>query len=510
MKPWIVAGHYIRRASLSAAQNVSYKLFLAGLLFPLGYSPFHYSGLTILSLAFFYAYLVQESSFKQTIVSSLTYGLGIFGFGVSWVIISIHDYGHINYFLSGLITFIFILYLSFYVVFTGLAFQFINCKNNLLISGMMFSALWCLSEFARATIMTGFPWLLTGTSQSDAPLKFLAPVIGSYGLGFVACFSATLLANAVRKNEPKRYVYLAAFVLLLTLPLSLKSVQWTRLSKQPFSTAVIQANLSMRDKWDDSLFWQILKHYQNQTEKYLGKALIVMPESAIPLPSSYIEDFLQTMDEKAKVAKTAVVLGILQSAGEKAVYNNSVISLGKASGDYSKRHLVPFGEYIPAFFNPLYKLLMLPEPGLTPGALRQPPIRIHGLPVASLICYEIAYPELLRQQMPEARWIISVSDNGWFGHSLASYQQIQMAQMLSLQTGRFQVIANNDGLSSVIDEKGNLIDSLPPFSAGILQSAIYSASGTTPWIIWGDQPVLLFCFLILIFGLLLKIKTYYQ
>ncbi|QBR84119.1 apolipoprotein N-acyltransferase [Legionella israelensis] len=506
MKSLANAGHYLRQTSIYALQNSSCKLFLAGLLFPLGYSPFNYPGLTLLSLAFFYAYLVQETSFKQTVLASFSYGIGLFGLGVSWVIISVHDYGHLNYILSGCVTFIFILYLSSYVAFTGSVFYFIGNKKNPLISGLIFSALWCISEFSRATLFTGFPWLLAGTSQIDVPLKFLAPVIGSYGLSFIACFSASLLANSMRKNGVKRYIYLAVFVALLIFPLLLKSIQWTRLAEQPLTTAIIQANLSMRDKWDESLFWQILNHYQEKTEKYLGKDLIVMPESAIPLPGSYVEDFLQSIDKKAKTAKTAVVLGILQSTEEEMAYSNSIITLGKASGEYSKRHLVPFGEYIPALFRSVNKLLMLPEPGLISGPFKQPSIRIKHMPVASLICYEIAYPSLLRQQMPEARWIISVSDNGWFGHSLASYQQIQMARVLSLQTGRFQVIANNDGLSSIINEKGTVIDSLPPFSSGVLQSAIYSATGTTPWIIWGDKPAIIFCFLILIFSLLLKIK----
>jgi apolipoprotein N-acyltransferase len=186
------------------------------------------------------------------------------------------------------------------------------------------------------------------------------------------------------------------------------------------------------------------------------------------------------------------------------------VTLGLASGEHVKQHLVPFGEYIPQSLVAINRWFNLPEPNLVTGKKQQPLIKIDGHPVASLICYEIAYPELLKEQMPEAQWIVSISDNGWFGRSLASYQQLQMAQALSLITGRYQVLVNNDGLSSVIDNNGDIIDSLPPFSEGILQSSIYPAEGSTPWVIWGDFPVLLFCALLVTFILILQLSLIAQ
>ena len=118
----------------------------------------------------------------------------------------------------------------------------------------------------------------------------------------------------------------------------------------------------------------------------------------------------------------------------------------------------------------------------------------------------MAFPDLIRDQIPKARWIVSVSDNGWFGRSLASYQQLQMGQMLSLQTGRYQVVANKFGLSSIINDKGDILSSLPAFEPGILQSKLYPAQGMTPWVRWGDKPILIMGIILAIFGLLLKIK----
>jgi apolipoprotein N-acyltransferase len=109
--------------------------------------------------------------------------------------------------------------------------------------------------------------------------------------------------------------------------------------------------------------------------------------------------------------------------------------------------------------------------------------------IASLICYELAYAQLLRAQLPQAEWIVSLNDDGWFGHSLALYQQLQMAQVLALQTARYHVFSNNDGLSSVIDQQGHIVASLDAFTAGTLKASIEPATGSTPWVVWGDRPI---------------------
>ena len=164
-------------------------------------------------------------------------------------------------------------------------------------------------------------------------------------------------------------------------------------------------------------------------------------------------------------------------------------SVGLAKGYYAKQHLVPFGEYIPAPFRSIVDAMGVPDANLLPGKPEQPLISVGSHSIASLICYELAYPNLLRAQLPKAEWIVSVSDDGWFGHSLAAHQQLQMSQALSLQTGRYQVVANNDGLSSLIDDRGEIIDGLPAHSTGLLAGNIHASTGITPWVNWGDLPV---------------------
>ncbi|RUR09596.1 apolipoprotein N-acyltransferase [Legionella sp. km772] len=508
MKPAVLNNPFYFSAFISSKYSAYLFAFFSGLLGPLGFAPFHLPGMAIISMVSFY-HLLRHHSVKRVSFLGFFYGLGYFGLGVSWVIISIHDYGNLNYFLSGLTTLGFIFYLSLYPMLVSYSFKRLALDHAPLGNALLFSALWCLSEFLRANLFTGFPWLLIGTTQIDTPMHSFFPIVGVYGVSLLSVFACTLLAEAIREESLKRYCYIISFVFILITPALFKNAHWTELKKEPISVGVVQANLAMRDKWDDALFWNLLKYYEKNINTLLGKNLIILPESAIPLPASYLNEYLIKLHQKASAAHSALVLGILQATDDsESSFYNAVISLGKGKGTHRKNQLVPFGEYIPQPFEKLTQWLGIPPPNIAPGKRVQSLIKINKHPIASLICYEIAYPNLARQQMPLAEWIISISDNGWFGHSLASYQQLQMAQILSLVTGRYQVLANNDGLSSVINERGEIIDSLPPFSSGLLQSTIFASTGSTPWIIWSDYPALIFCLIILLFLFFLRLKAF--
>lgn len=502
----------IQKLVLISAKTTKYshflRSFLFGLLLPMGFSPFHLPGAAILGIALFYAQINQLKA-QKSFFNGLFFGLGYFGLGISWVFISIHDYGHLNALVSGLITLFFTLYLALFPAFTAFLFAKLNTRLTPLYSCLLFSALWVLFEYFRSIFLGGFPWLILGFGQFDAPAKYLLPILGVFGVSFLTVFAATLLTTSIREAGKKRYLHLLAFITLLLMPTFLKYISWSEESKSKFSVGIIQANLSMRDKWDENLFWQLLEQYKKSTEELLGTQLIVMPESAIPLPSSYVGDFLTEIDNKAQESASAILLGIPQPTTiDENYYFNALIGLGTAEGNYQKQHLVPFGEYIPRPFQYISNRLAIPDANLKPGKKNQELVKIQGHPIATLICYELAYGDLLRHQLPQAEWIVSISDDGWFGHSLAMYQQQQIAQVRSLQTARYHVIANNDGLSAVINTRGEIINSLPAFQAGILKTTLSPATGITPWVYFGDLPSLLFCALFVIFCLVYRpIKT---
>jgi apolipoprotein N-acyltransferase len=500
----------VQKLVFISAKTINYnhllRAFLFGLLLPLSFAPFHLPGTAILSLAFLYIQLGKEQN-QQAFWDGLFFGLGYFGLGVSWVFVSIHEYGHLNSALAALVTLAFLIYLSLFPALMAFIFKKWAIPRLTLLSCLLFSALWILTEYLRSIFLSGFPWLLLGFGQFDAPSKYLLPIIGVYGVGFLTCMTATILATSTQLNGWQRKLWLIIFVVLLLSPLLLKYKNWAQKDSTPVSVGVIQANLSMRDKWDENLFWQLLQRYKQDTEQLLGTQLIVMPESAIPLPPSYIGDFLTEMHAKAKQAGSAVMLGIPKPTTiDENYYFNALISLGGAKGFYLKQHLVPFGEYIPKPFQSISNWLAIPDANLKPGGVNQALVRVGHHATATLICYELAYGDLLRYQLPKAAWIVSISDDGWFGHSLAMYQQQQMAQVRSLQTARYQVIANNDGLSSIVNTRGKIIAALPAFSAGILKATVFPMTGMTPWVYFGDLPSLLFAAFIIFINMIYRAR----
>ncbi|MDP3704545.1 MAG: apolipoprotein N-acyltransferase [Legionellaceae bacterium] len=505
MNSTITSSKRLNLASSAIPYAYLLRIFFAGILIPFGFAPFHFPGLTILGMALLYAEL-QGKSLKQSLLTGFIFGLGFMGLGVSWIYVSIHAYGHLNTILSALITTVFIGYIALFpALISGLYHHLAKTRSPIFLC-CLFSALWCVGEFLRSTCLGGFPWLLLGFGQMDTPLKYLLPIIGVYGVGFFTCLAATFLVSSTQTQPFKfKIIWLFAFIAILLIPTSLKSIHWSEIKSKPLSVGVIQANLSMRDKWDETIFWQLLKRYQHDANALIGKKqLIVMPESAIPVPANYVGDFLEGLNQSAKHAGSTLLLGIPQATtSDETEYYNTLTTLGLGKGSYMKQHLVPFGEYIPGPFQRMMSWLNLPTSNMRAGRAHQSLITVQKHPIATLICYELAYPELLRNQLPRAEWIVSISDDGWFGHSLAVHQQLQMAQALSIQTGRYQVLANNDGLSSIIDNHGNLSESLPAFSSGVLEGMIYPATGASPWVVVGDQPIL---FLSLCIGLIAFFK----
>lgn len=496
------------RAGIKSLLQLGYcRALLSGALIPFGFAPFHIPGLTFIGLGLFFSLLTSSliNTRKHAFFLGFTFGLAFLGIGVSWVYVSIHEYGHLNWAISSLITLLFIAFIALYMGLFSLTFFILRKHASLLWNCMLFSALWCLTEYLRSSLFTGFPWLLLGFGQIDTPLKFLLPIIGVYGVSFMTCLAASMLALSCLQSSYRNAIpWLFAGITLIVTPSLLSHISWTTEHGNSFSVGIIQANLSMKDKWDETLFWDLVHYYKKESEKLLKHTqIIVMPEAAIPAPESYVTDLLEHLHQTAQKNHSSILLGIPTESSENRYYN-SLLGLGLSSGIYQKRHLVPFGEFIPKPFKQIMNWLSIPLEDVTPGPHHQSLIQVNEHPIAALICYELAYPSLLREQLPEAEWIVSISDDGWFGHSFAMYQQLQMAAALSLQTGRYQIMANNVGLSSIINPAGEIVASLPAFQAGILKSQIYTSSGTTPWVHWGDSPILLLSIILVMAAILLR------
>jgi apolipoprotein N-acyltransferase len=354
---------------------------------------------------------------------------------------------------------------------------------------------WGVTEWVRGWLFTGFPWLVAGYSQVPAsPLAGYAPLVGVYGVSFLLALIAALLAWSVttRGRHAPRAWAAVAIVALGVGGQALRGVAWTTPDGAPTTVALLQGNIPQDLKWQPEKAQATLESYARMATASPAQ-LIVLPETALPLfesdlPDSYRAGLASLGRKNGGDVLTGVPTGSLAGA-----YYNSVISLGAApSQRYHKVHLVPFGEYIPlkAVWGWVIEVLHIPLSDFARGAVDQRPLAIGGQRVAANVCYEDAFGEEIIRQLPEASVLVNVSNLAWFGDSFAPWQHAQMSQMRALETGRMMLRATNTGVTAIIDTRGHVLASLPPFTAGSLSGKIQGYAGSTPYVRWGNAPVL--------------------
>lgn len=466
----------------------------AGALAVAGFAPFDFWPLPMLSLAVLFTLLARTASMRAGFIVGLTWGLGFFIAGVSWVFVSLSVHGGMAAWLAALATFLFCAVLALFPAAVG-ALQARWPVSPALRLLLLMPLAWGVTEWVRGWLFTGFPWLVAGYSQVPAsPLAGYAPLVGVYGVSFLLALIAALLAWSVttRGRHAPRAWAAVAIVALGVGGQALRGVAWTTPDGAPTTVALLQGNIPQDLKWQPEKAQATLESYARMATASPAQ-LIVLPETALPLfesdlPDSYRAGLASLGRKNGGDVLTGVPTGSLAGA-----YYNSVISLGAApSQRYHKVHLVPFGEYIPlkAVWGWVVEVLHIPLSDFARGAVDQRPLAIGGQRVAANVCYEDAFGEEIIRQLPEASVLVNVSNLAWFGDSFAPWQHAQMSQMRALETGRMMLRATNTGATAIIDARGHVLASLPPFTAGSLSGEIQGYAGSTPYVRWGNAPVL--------------------
>jgi apolipoprotein N-acyltransferase len=465
---------------------------ISGALLPLAFAPFHFVVIALLSpAALLYAWL--NATPKQAAFRGWLYGIGQFGVGISWVYISIHNYGQAPVPLAALITCLFILYLALFPTLQGYLFTRLFPKNNLIKLVIVFPCSWVVFELLRSWLFTGFPWLLLGYTQSNTWLNGYAPLIGVYGISLiVACCSALLVCVYTAKQFYYRAFGLFVCIALFLIGLFLQSIAWTTPVGSSLKATLIQGNVAQELKWAPEQILKNLALYTKYTEQNWDSDLIIWPEAAIAVPWHFAQDFLNDLAKKAKQHNVAIITGIPTINGTSA--HNSVIAVGNGHGLYDKRHLVPFGEYTPLkpFYNIIMQSFNIPMSNFDPGASQQQPLFAHNVYIAPYICYEIAYPMEFLTFFPKAQLLLTVTDDSWFGKSIALAQHLQMAQMRALETGRYLLFSSNTGITAAINAKGQIQKVVSPYQETTLTTEVQPMQGVTPWMQTSIYPVILF------------------
>lgn len=462
-------------------------LILGGLL-PLAFAPFKLWPLLPLVLARLFQ-LCRECVWKRAAVLGYGFGLGYFGVGVSWVQIVIHDFGLPSYLFSGGLTLLFVGFLALFPA-GALGLGAWLCADPARRAWLAWPAAWVLAEYLRTFIFTGFPWLLLGHSQTEAPLGALAPWMGSYGLSLILLLGAGGLSRlAVKRSAALAAAgfWLAAF----GVSWALSGIEWTAPAGRSLSVSLVQGNVPQSRKWAPEERLATLDRYRELTLPEFGRDLVIWPETAIPAFQVAVEDYLRELQAAADPAGTTLMVSMPYLDPDGRRYYNGIIALGPEPETYFKRHLVPMGEYLPfdAWLRPLLRFWAIPMSAFTPGPAEQVPIRAAGVSLGVSICYEDAFPGEIFSDLPEAALLVNVSNDAWFGDSLAPHQHLQIAQMRARESERWLLRATNTGISAVIDPEGRVRQSLPQFETGVLRAEAEPRLGLTPYLRWGEIPV---------------------
>ncbi len=457
----------------------------AGAVLPLAFAPFNFFPLAVLALALLF-YLWRGVTPGRAAWRGGLFGLGQFGVGVNWVYISIHNFGHAPVALAAALTLAFIAFLALYPALLGALTVRLFSVHDEWRSLVVWPAGWALLEWLRGWFLTGFPWLALGYSQTDSPLSGYAPVLGVFGVSWLVAVAAGALTLLPRTR--------AVLVLLAIVGggWALQRVNWTYPEGTARQVALLQGNISQAVKWEADQREPTLELYRDLTRANWNHDLIIWPETAVPIFYHQVaENFIAGMQKEAHRKGVDLLLGIPVLDLSSDRYYNAMMSLGAQQGFYRKRHLVPFGEYLPwrPVLGWLLDYLHIPMSDFSAGAWRQPLLRAAGYPVSISICYEDAFGEEVIGDLPRAAYLVNVSNDAWFGDSLAPHQHLQIARLRALETGRYMLRATNTGISAIIGPKGELLARSPQFRVYVLSGAMQPMSGSTPYVRWGNWAV---------------------
>ena len=424
---------------------------------------------------------------------SFWYGTGLFLSGTYWLYISIHVFGQAPLWVAIFIMTCLVLIMAAYCSAAGWIISRLvqgDAKRLLLIA----PAAWVTTEWLRGWFLSGFPWLAVGYSQIDSSLAGWAPLLGVYGTSVVTLLSSAALLAAVIETARKRWLYAGVVILPWVVGAAMQPIQWTEASGSALRTTIVQGGIPQDRKWLRDEFQPTLTLYRNAMLEHGDSDLVIWPEVAIPSAIDRVESYLTELHHQLQEKPKTLLFGILQRNLETEEFYNSVVMLdGRSRQIYRKRHLVPFGEYfpVPDFVRQWMRLMSLPTNDMSAGADEQPLlVSLGGAKLAVAICYEDAYGAEQLYALPEASILINVSNDAWFGDSIAPHQHLQIARMRALEAGRYVVRATNNGVSAFIGPKGELLETAPQFVYATMTMDIIPHTGATPYVRIGNWPVI--------------------
>lgn len=512
-------------------------VFIVGALSVFAFAPFKLYPLAWFGPAFLFYALTKAKTKTQYFKLGWVYGLGLFGAGTSWPFYSLYFYAKAHIVFAVLGTSLFVAFVALFSTgLFGLLASLFRHHSLFLRLLLFFPASWVIAEWVRTWLFTGFPWLFLGNTQIDSLFSGIAPVTGVLGVSFVCALIAGSLLSFYLGNSVRRAVHiepdpvtqmvsnrafveehlgpsvriLSAFIIIILIGVSfaLTQINWTEKKGKSITVSVLQSNIPQEVKLQSSSLLPSIDLYKEMTQKARDSDLIVWPETALfDSFDRHMQTLIEPLQKSLKGTKKAILMGGFYINDEQGV-ENSVLSITADNRSiYSKRHLVPFGEYTPLlkYLRWLNQWIQLPYDNVAKGN-NNGLLKINDHTVQMTICYEDAFGAEMITALPEADYLINVTHDGWFTGSFEPYQHMQIARMRSLEMGRYMVRSTTNGPAGIIDEKGKLVATAPIYSQSIITHNVQPMKGTTPYVRWGNWLIVILMSMILLLGILLKRK----
>lgn len=477
------------------------------LAFPMGvalaaaFAPFGAAPLAVLCPAFLFL-LWEGAAPRAAAWRGFLFTGGTFLAGTYWLYNSIHLVGQAPLWIALLLMLGLVAIMGSYTALLGYAVARWRAPGGPLRWLVLLPAGWVVVEWFRGWFLSGFPWLALGYSQLDTPLRGFAPLSGVYGTSLAAALLAGAVVTLLLGRRAARLAALGLALGVVVTGALLTRVEWTAPRGTQVSVALVQGAVPQSMKWEAGQRERTLELYAGLTAPHLGSDIIVWPEAALPALERDIRPFLDGLRAAARGRGSDVILGQLRRDPQTGAYYNAMLALGDSEQWYDKRRLVPFGEFfpVPSQVREWLRLMNLPYSDFEAGAHDQPPLAAAGETLAPTICYEDAYASEQLRLVRNSTLLVNVTNDAWFGDSTAPHQHLDISRMRALETGRPMLRATNDGVTALIAHDGTLSATLPQFRAGVLTGTVQPRVGQTPYVRFGNGPVLAIAFAALALG----------
>ena len=494
---------------------------LAGAIMVVGFAPFGFSFTPFLSLAaLFYLWRIS-TAVRERFYIGLAFGFGLYLVGVSWVYVSLSTYGGMPLWMGSIAVLGFTGLLALIIASMGLIFHHVvpnnvmseghtrakaesNTQSTIFFESLVLAALWTLFEWTKSWLLTGFPWLDVGYTQTNTWLFAFAPIGGVYLISFAVATMAAIIVLGITNR--KLIIPVGVGLILLISSYLLNSFQWSKSVGEALRVGVVQANVPIDQKWQAEYRNNVIEHAAYLTRELNAEStldLVVWPETALPLYWQQTDDnFWNTIRPKG----TALLTGLVDSSEtDQQIYNAAALVCDGEAQVYRKRHLVPFGEYLPLrfLFNWVLEYLELPMSDFSSWQGQQNLNCGESIKIGLSICYEDAFAAEYRAHVGDATILVNISEDAWFGDSLAPHQRTQMAQMRARELARPMIRSSNPGPSFVLDSLGNVQTISKQYQVASFAEMVQPQIGDTPFKRFGNWIIYL-SFLIVIVSLVAK------